>query len=191
MWPVKMVTSSKLDEPSMQARKSGHTAHHWGGIARTEWCGPMQRTTAPLRTLPPWTRVQAQPRIFVVTPLSAKTICPSAWCFTQHANPTPSTTTHSRTRPFPAHQPNHVIFNPAQDYDRGQAKLEPKKTIYERVQLLQNLQQKADAQLKLVIGKIRPHPTKLECAEAFNPLLELANNLRADVDTVDTGNVMR
>ena len=113
------------------------------------------------------------------------------WCFIQHANPTPSTTTHSRTRPFPAHQPNHVIFNPAQDYDRGQAKLEPKKTIYERVQLLQNLQQKADAQLKLVIGKIRPHPTKLECAEAFNPLLELANNLRADVDTVDTGNVMR
>ena len=195
MWsPVKMVYNSKLDEPSMQARKPGHRAslrrHRTHTVVRSHQYDTLRPYARRLRgrvfkRSPPYFS------LFRCDPLSAKTICPSAWCFTQHANPTPSTTTHSRTRPFPAHQPNHVIFNPAQDYDRGQAKLEPKKTIYERVQLLQNLQQKEDAQLKLVIGKIRPHPTKLECAEAFNPLLELANNLRADVDTVDTGNVMR
>jgi len=39
-----MLTSSKLDKPSMQARKSGHTTHHSGNIARTEWFGPMRRT---------------------------------------------------------------------------------------------------------------------------------------------------
>ena len=41
---VETLTSSKLDKPSMQARKSGHTTHHSGDIARTEWCGPMRRT---------------------------------------------------------------------------------------------------------------------------------------------------
>jgi len=59
--------------------------------------------------------------------------------------------------------------------------------IMQRVKLLQ----KADAQLKLVIGKIRPHPTKLECAEAFDPLLELANTLRADMQEVDIVDMMR
>ena len=59
--------------------------------------------------------------------------------------------------------------------------------IMQRVKLLK----KADAQLKLVIGKIRPHPTKLECAEAFDPLLELANKLRADLQEADIVDMMR
>ena len=70
MWfPRKMVTSSKLDEPSMQARKSGHTAHHCGGVART----PCRGHTAPLRTPPPWTRIQAWPRTFRCGPALSKT----------------------------------------------------------------------------------------------------------------------
>ena len=64
---------------------------------------------------------------------------------------------------------------------------DPMAAIMQRVKLLQ----KADAQLKLVIGKIRPHPTKLECAEAFDPLLELANKLRADLQEANIVDMMR
>ena len=112
----------------------------------------------------------------------------NATLLTQHANPTHSTTTHPHVLdPSPPTNPTMSSSTQRKTTTAAQAKVDPKETIYERVQLLQ----KADAQLKLVIGKIRPHPTKLECAEAFDPLLELADNLRADIDAIDMGNVMR
>mmetsp|Transcript_13342 Transcript_13342/g.27942 ORF Transcript_13342/g.27942 Transcript_13342/m.27942 type:complete len:281 (-) Transcript_13342:1106-1948(-) len=40
----------------------------------------------------------------------------------------------------------------------------------------------ADTKLKQVVEKIRPHPTKLECASAFDPIRDLARDLDAQID---------
>ena len=72
MWsPVKMVYNSKLDEPSMQARKPDHRAslrrHRTHTVVRSHQYDTLASA-------------DACPVFFVVTPLAAKTICPSGNC---------------------------------------------------------------------------------------------------------------
>ena len=72
-----MLTSSKLDKPSMQARKSGHTTHH----STHRVVRPHAEDTPRLYARRLRGRVfKRSPIIFVVTPLSAKTTCPSGNC---------------------------------------------------------------------------------------------------------------
>ena len=81
MWPpVMMVNSSKLDEPSMQARKPGHRAslrrHRTHTVVRSHQYDTLRPYARRLRG-----RVfKRSPILFVVTPLSAKTTCPSGYC---------------------------------------------------------------------------------------------------------------
>jgi len=81
MWsPVKMVNSSKLDESSMQARKPGHRAslrrHRTHTVVRFHQYDTLRPYARRLRG-----RVfKRSPVFFVVTPLSAKTICPAGNC---------------------------------------------------------------------------------------------------------------
>ena len=72
MWsPVKMVYNSKLDEPSMQARKPDHHAslrrHRTHTVVRSHQYDTLASA-------------DACPVFFVVTPLAAKTICPWGNC---------------------------------------------------------------------------------------------------------------
>ena len=84
MWPpVMMVNSSKLDEPSMQARKPGHRAslrrHRTHTVVRSHQYDTLRPYARRLRgrvfkRSPPYFS------LFRCDPLSAKTICPSGNC---------------------------------------------------------------------------------------------------------------
>ena len=54
-------------------------------------------------------------------------------------------------------------------------------SLYENARLLQQ----ADRTLKRVIAKIKVQDQKVECAEAFDPLLQMAKNMREDINKVD------
>lgn len=51
-------------------------------------------------------------------------------------------------------------------------------SLYENARLLQQ----ADRTLKMAIAKIKVQDQKVECAEAFDPLLQMAKNMRKDIE---------
>ena len=51
-------------------------------------------------------------------------------------------------------------------------------SLYENARLLQQ----ADRTLKMAIAKIKVQDQKVECAEAFDPLLQMAKNMREDIE---------
>ena len=81
MWsPVKMANSSKLDEPSMQGRKHGHRASLRRLRTHTVVLSHQYDTLRLYARCLRGRVFKRSPVLFVVTPLSAKTICPSGNC---------------------------------------------------------------------------------------------------------------